>query len=55
MTKRPKYRRSPQDVFLYRDIKSNIRLNNEDIPDEKIKEVAQHVNADHFHPDTQGL
>jgi ATP-binding cassette subfamily B multidrug efflux pump len=38
-----------QDVFLFTgDIKSNIRLNNEDIPDEKIREVAQHVNADHF-------
>lgn len=38
-----------QDVFLYTgDIKSNIRLNNQNISDEKIQEVAQYVNADHF-------
>ncbi|HPZ12637.1 MAG TPA: ABC transporter ATP-binding protein [Bacillota bacterium] len=38
-----------QDVFLFAgDIKSNIRLNNVDISDEKIKEVARYVNADHF-------
>lgn len=38
-----------QDVFLFTgDIKSNIRLNNEDITDEKIRQVAEHVNADRF-------
>jgi len=38
-----------QDVFLFTgDIKSNIRLNNQDITDETIKEVAHYVNADHF-------
>lgn len=38
-----------QDVFLFTgDIKGNIRLNNEDIDDEKIKEVATFVNADNF-------
>lgn len=38
-----------QDVFLFTgDIKSNIRLNNMDITDEKIKEVAENVNADRF-------
>ena len=38
-----------QDVFLFAgDIKSNIRLNREDITDEEIKQVAQYVNADHF-------
>lgn len=38
-----------QDVFLFTgDIKGNIRLNNQDIDDEKIKEVAGFVNADTF-------
>ncbi len=38
-----------QDVFLFSgDIKSNIRLNNEKISDEKIKKVASFVNADKF-------
>jgi len=38
-----------QDVFLFTgDIKSNIRLNNTEIPDERIKEVARYVNAHHF-------
>ena len=38
-----------QDVFLFSgDIKSNIRLYNEDITDAQIKEVATYVNADHF-------
>jgi len=38
-----------QDVFLFAgDIKSNIRLNNFDITDEKIKEAAKYVNADSF-------
>ncbi|MDD2200711.1 MAG: ABC transporter ATP-binding protein [Firmicutes bacterium] len=38
-----------QDVFLFTgDMKSNIRLNNEEISDERIKEVARYVNADHF-------
>lgn len=38
-----------QDVFLFTgDIKGNIRLNNKDINDEKIKEVATFVNADTF-------
>jgi len=38
-----------QDVFLFSgDIQSNIRLNREDITDEKIKQVAQYVNAEYF-------
>jgi len=38
-----------QDVFLFMgDIKGNIRLNNQNIDDEKIKEVATFVNADTF-------
>ncbi|SHI80065.1 ABC transporter ATP-binding protein [Lutispora thermophila] len=38
-----------QDVFLFTgDIKGNIRLNNQNIDDEKIKEVAGFVNADTF-------
>ena len=38
-----------QDVFLFTgDIKGNIRLNNQGIDDEKIKEVAGFVNADTF-------
>ena len=38
-----------QDVFLFSgDIKSNIRLYNESITDENIKEIAKYVNADGF-------
>lgn len=38
-----------QDVFVFTgDIKSNIRLRNEDITIEAIKEASQYVNADHF-------
>jgi ATP-binding cassette subfamily B protein/subfamily B ATP-binding cassette protein MsbA len=38
-----------QDVFLFTgDIAGNIRLNAENISDEKIKEVARYVNADKF-------
>jgi len=38
-----------QDVFIFTgDIKSNIRLNEESISDEKIMEVARYVNADKF-------
>ncbi len=38
-----------QDVFLFSgDIKGNIRLYNENITDEKIKEIAKYVNADGF-------
>lgn len=38
-----------QDVFLFSgDIKSNIRLYNQDITDAHIKEIATYVNADHF-------
>ncbi|GBF10400.1 ABC transporter ATP-binding protein [Tepidibacillus sp. HK-1] len=38
-----------QDVFLFAgDINSNIRLNNPDITDEEIKQVANYVNAHHF-------
>ena len=38
-----------QDVFLFTgDIKSNIRLNEAGISEEKIKEVAEFVNADKF-------
>ncbi|MPN17370.1 putative ABC transporter ATP-binding protein [bioreactor metagenome] len=38
-----------QDVFLFTgDIKSNIRLDNDDISDEKIEAVAKFVNADRF-------
>ncbi|MGI5853199.1 MAG: ABC transporter ATP-binding protein [Bacillota bacterium] len=38
-----------QDVYMFTgDIKSNIRLNNNDISDEKVKEVARYVNADKF-------
>ena len=38
-----------QDVFLFSgDIKGNIRLYNEAISDEKIKEISRYVNADHF-------
>lgn len=38
-----------QDVFLFTGtIKDNIRLNNEDISDEKVIEVSKYVNADEF-------
>ncbi len=38
-----------QDVFLFAgDIRSNIRLNNNDITDETVNEVAYQVNADKF-------
>lgn len=38
-----------QDVFIFTgDIKSNIRLLNEDITDEKVKESAKYVNAAYF-------
>ncbi len=38
-----------QDVFLFTgDIKANIRLNNTDITDEKLTEVAKYVNAHRF-------
>ncbi len=38
-----------QDVFIFTgDIKSNIRLLNEEISDEQVVEAAQTVNADHF-------
>lgn len=38
-----------QDVFLFSgDIKSNIRLYNQAIGDDKIKEIAKYVNAHHF-------
>ncbi|MCR5067462.1 MAG: ABC transporter ATP-binding protein/permease [Erysipelotrichaceae bacterium] len=38
-----------QDVFIFTgDIKSNIRLLNEEISDEQIDEAAKAVNADHF-------
>lgn len=38
-----------QDVFVFTgDIQSNIRLLNEDITDEQIKEAAREVNANHF-------
>ncbi len=38
-----------QDVFLFTGtIKDNIRLNNHDISDEEIKQIAKYVNAHHF-------
>ncbi|SHO54057.1 ABC transporter ATP-binding protein [Anaerocolumna xylanovorans] len=38
-----------QEVFLFTgDIKSNIRLRNEEIAEEEIKSAARYVNADHF-------
>ncbi|MBQ4426067.1 MAG: ABC transporter ATP-binding protein [Lachnospiraceae bacterium] len=38
-----------QDVFIFTgDIRSNIRLLNDDIPDEKIRAAAEAANADHF-------
>ena len=38
-----------QDVFVFAgDIKGNIRLGNEAVSDERLREVARHVNADQF-------
>src|SRR5690606_9583306 len=38
-----------QDVFLFTGtIKDNIRLNNYNISDEEIKQIAKYVNAHHF-------
>ncbi|MBP2027229.1 ABC-type multidrug transport system fused ATPase/permease subunit [Acetoanaerobium pronyense] len=38
-----------QDVFLFTgDMRSNIRLNNAEISDEKVEEVSRFVNAHHF-------
>ncbi len=38
-----------QDVFVFAgDIKGNIRLGNDGVSDEKVREVATHVNADRF-------
>lgn len=38
-----------QDVFVFAgDIKGNIRLGNDSIPDDDIRRVAKHVNADRF-------
>ncbi len=38
-----------QDVFIFTgDIRSNIRLLNDDIPEEKIRAAAHAANADHF-------
>ena len=38
-----------QDVFIFTgDIKSNIRLRNEEITDQEIREAAKYVNADSF-------
>lgn len=38
-----------QDVFLFTgDIASNIRLNNEEITDDKIRDIAEYVNAARF-------
>ena len=38
-----------QDVFIFTgDIKNNIRLKNENITDEEVKEASKYVNADHF-------
>lgn len=45
-----------QDVFLFAgDIKSNIRLNEESITDEKIKEVSKYVNAHEFIKELENL
>lgn len=39
----------PQDIFLFsEDITNNIRLGNESISDERVREAAQQVNADGF-------
>jgi ATP-binding cassette subfamily B multidrug efflux pump len=38
-----------QDVFVFAgDIKGNIRLGNDAVKDETLREVARHVNADRF-------
>lgn len=38
-----------QDVFIFAgDIKGNIRLGNDSVTDEKLREVARHVNAEAF-------
>lgn len=38
-----------QDVFIFEgDVAYNIRLNDNDITDEQVKEVAEYVNASHF-------
>jgi ATP-binding cassette subfamily B multidrug efflux pump len=38
-----------QDVFVFAgDIKGNIRLGNDGVSDERVREVARHVNADRF-------
>lgn len=38
-----------QDVFIFEgDVAYNIRLNNNDITDEQVKEAAEYVNASHF-------
>lgn len=38
-----------QDVFIFEgDVAYNIRLNDNDITDEQVKEVAEYVNATHF-------
>lgn len=38
-----------QDVFLFSGtIRDNVRLNNKDISDERIEEIARYVNAHHF-------
>ncbi|MBD3349406.1 MAG: ATP-binding cassette domain-containing protein [Candidatus Eisenbacteria bacterium] len=38
-----------QDVFLFAgDIKGNIRLGNDEIPEERIREMARYVHADRF-------
>jgi ATP-binding cassette subfamily B protein len=39
----------PQDIFLFsEDIASNIRLGNESISDERVRDAARQVNADRF-------
>ncbi len=39
----------PQDIFLFsEDITSNIKLGNESISDERVREAARQVNADRF-------
>lgn len=38
-----------QDVFIFEgDVAYNIRLNDNDITDEQVKEAAEYVNASHF-------
>ena len=44
-----------QDVFLFTgDIKTNIRLNNDNISDEDVRRVSRYVNADSFISNLQG-